>query len=88
MTRFSYQLREVKQTGEKHHSLDCCGMMLNVTTEKRAEGVCGRLCSARPALGQNQLNRSIPDRCLSNLSRKAFKDGDLTISAPIILEFS
>lgn len=40
MKRFPYQLREVKQTGEKHHSLNSCSMMLNL--EKRAEGVCGR----------------------------------------------
>lgn len=30
MKRFSYQLREVKQTGEQHHSLDSCGRMLNL----------------------------------------------------------
>lgn len=33
MKIFSSQLREVEQTGEKHHSLDCCGMMLNLREE-------------------------------------------------------
>lgn len=77
MRRFLYQLREVKQTGEQHHSFEL--LWQDVESENSTEGVCGRLCSVYSAPGQDQLNKSIPDRCLSNLFLKASKDGDFTI---------